>query len=289
MPAVSRPILSSPPTGRDGCTAVAVAPDGDRAWVKQRDRPLGWPPAWQPAATYAPPAGAWVLAAQPADHPPPAERVQVGERLAGGPVPEIVGPAAQHPVQPVQHDRQRLVGGLSGDRPHLRLDGRKGLAGRVGVDVVPRAASLLVALDAPAEEVEALLDVTDGGLLLRQPQPHRGQHRRDLLTQRLGVLPGAGHQHHEVIRIPHDPVVGQSLASSPFPHPRRGAGLPVLDDVLIQHRQGQVAEQRGKNPTLRGAGDRVPDRAILAEDARLQERLDQRQDPPISDPSPHSL
>jgi len=36
---------------------------------------------------------------------------------------------------------------------------------------VPRAASLLVALDAPAEEVEALLDVTDGGLLLRQPQP----------------------------------------------------------------------------------------------------------------------
>jgi hypothetical protein len=63
----------------------------------------------------------------------------------------------------------------------------------------------------------------------------------------------------------------------------------MLDDVLIQHRQGQVAEQRGKNPTLRGAGDRVPDRAILAEDARFQERLDQRQDPPISDPSPHSL
>jgi len=36
---------------------------------------------------------------------------------------------------------------------------------------------------------------------------------------------------------------------------------------------------------LRGAGDRVLHGAILGEDARLEERLDQRQDPLVPDPS----
>ena len=40
---------------------------------------------------------------------------------------------------------------------------------------------------------------------------------------------------------------------------------------------------------LRGAGDGVFDRAVLGEDARGQERLDQRQDPPVGDPLPHPL
>jgi hypothetical protein len=46
---------------------------------------------------------------------------------------------------------------------------------------------------------------------------------------------------------------------------------------------------RAKESHLAGAGDRVPDGTILAEDARLQERLDHRQDPLVSDPSPHPL
>jgi len=44
-----------------------------------------------------------------------------------------------------------------------------------------------------------------------------------------------------------------------------------------------------ENPTLRGAGDGVPSGAILGQDARLQEGLDQPKDPPVPDPSPHSL
>ena len=76
-------------------------------------------------------------------------------------------------------------------RLDLRRDGPQGLLGGVGVDVVPVGASLAVALDAPAEEVEALVDVGDQSLLRRQAQAHRGQDPGDLLPQGFGVAPGA--------------------------------------------------------------------------------------------------
>ena len=52
---------------------------------------------------------------------------------------------------------------------HLAHHGPDGLARRVGVDVVPVCASLAVALDAPSQEVEAIVDVSDQGLARRQP------------------------------------------------------------------------------------------------------------------------
>jgi len=48
-----------------------------------------------------------------------------------------------------------------------------------------------VALDAPAEEAGALIDVGDLRLFRRQAQAHRGQDRRRVLAHLPGVLAGA--------------------------------------------------------------------------------------------------
>jgi hypothetical protein len=59
--------------------------------------------------------------------------------------------------------------------------------------------------------------------------------------------------------------------------------------MLVEGRQRDVAEQRGENPPLWGAGDGVPPGAILGQDAGLEERLDQRQDALVGDPSAHAV
>jgi hypothetical protein len=50
---------------------------------------------------------------------------------------------------------------LSAQRLDFPGDRPQGLLSRVGVDVVPVAASFAVTLDAPTEEIEALIDVGD--------------------------------------------------------------------------------------------------------------------------------
>ena len=59
--------------------------------------------------------------------------------------------------------------------------------------------------------------------------------------------------------------------------------------MLVEHREGDVGQQRREDAALRGAGDRVPVGAILGEDAGLQERLHQAQDASVSDPMPHPI
>jgi hypothetical protein len=134
----------------------------------------------------------------------------------------------------------------------------------------------------------ALVDVTDGGLLQRQPQADAGQHRRDLLTHRLGIVAGAGHEHREVVRIPHDPVVGLSLAASPFPHHGGAVARPCSVMCSSSTVKARLLSRR-ETPTLWGAGDGVPDRAVLGEDARGQERLDNARTRLVGDPLPHPL
>ena len=115
---------------------------------------------------------------------------QVAEGRGGHPGPEVGAPAPQHRVEPEQQGSSGwFVSTCSAHVLTLAIDGPQGLLGRVGVDVVPVGASFAVTLDAPPEEVEALVDVGDQGLLRRQAQTHRGQDRRDLLPQRLGVRP----------------------------------------------------------------------------------------------------
>ena len=94
---------------------------------------------------------------------------------------KVGAPAPEHRVDPVQQLVERLVGAAAGDLLDLRLDGRKRPLGREQEDA-RAAATPAVALDAPAEEVDALVDVGDAGLLRRQRQPERAQHARRSVT-----------------------------------------------------------------------------------------------------------
>ena len=53
--------------------------------------------------------------------------------------------------------------------------------------------------------------------------------------------------------------------------------------MLVEDRERQVTEQRRENPALGRAGDRVTLDALPAEDAGLEERLDQEQDALVRD------
>jgi hypothetical protein len=75
-------------------------------------------------------------------------------------------PPPQHLVEPDEQGVERLA------RVHLTAPGLdlgqqrlEGLAGGIGVDVVPVGASFSVALDAPPEEIQSVADVGDQGLL----------------------------------------------------------------------------------------------------------------------------
>jgi hypothetical protein len=95
----------------------------------------------------------------------------------------------------------------------------------------------------------------------------------------LDVVAGAVHEHDEVIRIadgsPRRPALRAASGASVG-----GAHLPVVlpraMQPLIKQRQGDVEDQRGEDPALRGAGVGVFVLAVLGEDARLQECLHQR-------------
>jgi hypothetical protein len=65
--------------------------------------------------------------------------------------------------------------------------------------MLPAQASPSSALDAPAEEVEPLIDVADPALVDRQAQAHRRENRPNLTPKRVGVGAGAVQQ---------DPVLG---------------------------------------------------------------------------------
>src|SRR5665647_3440497 len=114
-----------------------------------------------------------LLVAEPADHPMPKKSTQVTEGRLGDPMAEVVGPPSQYRVEPVDEGGERLVRRPLRRSLNLGLHwGQCGLGG-IGVHVVLRRASLLVPLDTESEEVEALVDVDDPRLLLRQAQAHR--------------------------------------------------------------------------------------------------------------------
>ena len=77
---------------------------------------------------------------------------------------EVGAPAPQHRVEPGEELVERLLMAGRGDLLHLRRHAQERALGRVGVHRGPAVTSQ-AALDPPAEEVEALVDVGDGGLL----------------------------------------------------------------------------------------------------------------------------
>src|SRR5450755_826360 len=72
---------------------------------------------------------------------------------------------SQRRVELAGEDLERLVHVAPADGLHLDRDRFDRFAGRVGVDVIPAGAPLAVTLDAPAEEIEALVDMGDLRLL----------------------------------------------------------------------------------------------------------------------------
>ena len=150
------------PRGGDGRAPVAVARGAYRCRVEQDRLPVTGPPASAavPAAEVLPGAPA-VFAAQPAENLAPGEGAQVAEGGAGHAGAEMVAPAAHDSVEPVQQDLQGQVDVLTAQVPDLPGDRGDRLLRRVGIDVVPVRALLPAALDVPAEEVQALVDVGD--------------------------------------------------------------------------------------------------------------------------------
>src|SRR6266545_1914317 len=112
----------------------------------------------------------------------PGVGAKVGERRLGRAVLEVVGPASQDWVDPVEQDRERLVRRSTCQRSDLGADGQQGLLRRIGVDIALGGASLLAPLDMEAQKVEALVDVGDPGFRLRQAQAYRGERCCDFLT-----------------------------------------------------------------------------------------------------------
>jgi hypothetical protein len=53
--------------------------------------------------------------------------------------------------------------------------------------------------------------------------------------------------------------------------------------VLIEHFQGDIRQQWGENPALRGAGVRFAVHLVFTEDSRFQERFHQTKDAAVTD------
>jgi len=144
------------PGCRDGCSPVAVACGAHRGGVEQCDLGCDRPPS---AVAVAPldglPCDPAVFAPRPPYDPVPGVAGQVSEGGGGHAGPEVRAPASQRRVELADEDLERLVDAAPADGLHFHRHGLDGFAGRIGVDVVPAGASLAVALDAPAEEVEA--------------------------------------------------------------------------------------------------------------------------------------
>ena len=121
--------------------------------------------------------------AEPAEHSPEGEMIDMTEGPRGNPMPKIVAPSPQHRIQPTQQVSKRSMFRPASQRPQLADHGGQRLLGRVGVDrLLARSTTSVSALDVPAEEVEPLIDVHDPRLGHRQAQTHRREHRPCLPT-----------------------------------------------------------------------------------------------------------
>jgi hypothetical protein len=88
--------------------------------------------------------------------------------------------------------------------------------------------------------------------------PIWGQHGRRLLPQRLGMPALPGHHHHEVVRVTDEPPVPEATPLALSPLLVVAHQFPALTvEMIIQHREGDIGQQRGEDPALEGAGQRV--------------------------------
>jgi len=115
------------------------------------------------------------------------------------------------------------------------------------------------------------------------------EHLSDLLAQFGEVLVGPIAEHHEVVRVADQAPVRQVLEPPASALPgggHRPARFPWRVQVLIEHRQRDVGQQRRQDAALRCAGAGVLVVAEFGEDPGLEERLDQPQHTLVLDPQP---
>jgi hypothetical protein len=93
------------------------------------------------------------------------------------------------------------------------------------------------------------------------------------------------YHHGEIVRVADDFPVAVAVSSA-FGSLHGGAHLlvPLLVEVVVQRRQGDIGEQRGKDPALRGSGQCFFPVSEFGEDPGGQERFHQRADPLVLDP-----
>ncbi len=103
-----------------------------------------------------------------------------------------------------------------------------------------------------------------------------------------GVGSGAVNHHHEVVRIADQSVVRLPAWRRDAAGGRRAHRLPGLGEMIVEHGQGDVGQQRRQDPPC-GVPVLVFRDAVLTEDPGLQERLHQRQDAFVPDPSTHPV
>jgi hypothetical protein len=108
---------------------------------------------------------------------------------------------------------------------------------------VRSAIASALTLDAPAEELDALVDVAHTGLLWRE---HEAERPDDLLgfgDERLGVAPVARHADDKVVGVSDEPVVRLTVAS-PFGSLRRVAHRLPRPRVMRIERGERAGPQR---------------------------------------------
>ena len=184
---------------------------------------------------------------------------------------------------------QRQAGGHStAYRLDLAHHGRDGFARRVGVDVVPAGSPFAVALDVPPEKVQPLVDMGDQRLFRRQAQAHRGQDLGDLLrsASASSLLPAPSGTSH--------PRTGRAgswagLGGGAWRAPLVAAGPPGPAAMCSSRTDSATLLSNGERIQPCGVPAGCPEAGILAEDARLQERLHQGQDALVPDASPHPV
>src|SRR5262249_26028613 len=102
-----------------------------------------------------------MFSAEPAHDPSPREGIEIAERRCGRTVAEVVGPASEERIHALEEGGERQVLRSLRQRSRPTADGQESLLRRVCIDVTLGTASLLLAPNSPAQEVEALVNVDD--------------------------------------------------------------------------------------------------------------------------------
>jgi hypothetical protein len=71
-----------------------------------------------------------------------------------------------------------------------------------------------------------------------------------LVPERFGVSFGAADHHDEIVRVADQSICRHTLAATLLAGPVGAERFPFLGEVLVQHRQSDVGQQRREDPAI---------------------------------------